>query len=85
VLLGKALGGGHSQNKGPLRGGAEVASYSENALPQGLCPVQSTATEHSKSEKLLCYREELLKNSKVPPLSRGTFMVIMCPLSTMWK
>jgi hypothetical protein len=29
--------------------------------------------------------KELLKNSKVPPLSRVTFMVKMCPLSTMQK
>ncbi len=32
-VLFKALGGGYSQNKGPARGGAESAPYSENALP----------------------------------------------------
>ncbi len=35
-VLFKALGGGYSQNKGPVRGGAESAPYSENALPRGL-------------------------------------------------
>ncbi len=32
-VLGEALGGGHSQNKGPARGGAETTTYSENAPP----------------------------------------------------
>jgi hypothetical protein len=36
IVLGEALGGAHSQNyKGPTRGRAEAAPYSENALPQG--------------------------------------------------
>jgi hypothetical protein len=34
-VLGKALGEEHSQNKGTMQGGAEAASYSENALPLG--------------------------------------------------
>jgi len=30
----KVLGGGHSQNNGPVQGGGEVALYSENVLPK---------------------------------------------------
>jgi hypothetical protein len=35
-VLGKALVEEHSQNKGTMQGGAEAASYSENALSPGL-------------------------------------------------
>ncbi len=62
-MLGKALGGAHSQNyKGPTRGRAEAAPYSESALPQGFAfpCIKYTATEDSKSEKFFLWAEDLL-------------------------
>ncbi len=34
-MLGKVLGGGHSQNRGLTQGRAKAAPYSENTFPEG--------------------------------------------------